>query len=52
MVQTMHQGNAPVQKLEEVVESLTFEVSEIDDKNGQITIKWDQTAVAFDVENQ
>ena len=44
--------NAPVQKLEEVVESLTFEVSEIDDKNGQITIKWDQTAVALDVENQ
>ncbi len=44
--------SAPVQKLDEVVESLTFEVSEIDDKNGQITIKWDQTAVAFDVENQ
>lgn len=44
--------SAPVQKLDEVVESLTFEVIEIDDKNGQITIKWDQTAVAFDVENQ
>lgn len=44
--------SAPVQKLDVVVESLTFEVSEIDDKNGQITIKWDQTAVAFDVENQ
>ncbi|MEO9484029.1 MAG: DUF2911 domain-containing protein [Ekhidna sp.] len=44
--------STPVQKLDKVVESLTFEVSEIDDKNGQITIKWDQTAVAFDVENQ
>ena len=44
--------SAPVQKLDEVVESLTFVVSEIDDKNGQVTIKWDQTAVTFDVENQ
>ncbi|MEQ8905324.1 DUF2911 domain-containing protein [Ekhidna sp.] len=44
--------NASVQKLEEVVESLTFEVSEISDKNGQITIKWDQTGVSFDIKNQ
>ncbi len=51
-VNDMVRVSAPVQKLDEVVESLTFEVSEIDDKNGQITIKWDQTAVAFDVENQ
>ena len=44
--------SAAAQKLDEVVESLTFEVNEIDDKSGQVTIKWDQTAVAFDVENQ
>ncbi len=43
--------SAQVQKLDEVAESLTFEVSEIDDKNGQVTIKWDQTAVTFHVKN-
>ncbi len=43
---------AEAQSLEEVIESLTFEVVQIDDKNGQITIKWDQTAVSFDVKNK
>lgn len=42
---------SPVQALDEVVESLTFEVAEIDDTRGQITIKWDQTAVSFEVMN-
>lgn len=44
--------SASGQKLTEVVESLTFEVTEIDDENGQISIIWDLTAVTFDVENQ
>jgi len=43
---------APVQNLDEVVESLTFEINEADEKNGTVTIKWDQTAVFFDVKNQ
>lgn len=44
--------NAPVQKLDEVVESLTFEITETDTNSGQITIKWDQTAVSFEIENK
>lgn len=43
---------APVQQLDEVVESLTFEVQESDGEGGKITLKWDQTAVSFDLENQ
>jgi len=43
---------ALVQTLDVVVESLTFEVKELDDKNGTVTIKWDQTTVSFDVKNQ
>ena len=37
------------QKLEEVVESLTFEVKDRD--QGNVTLKWDQTAVSFEVKN-
>ena len=40
------------QSLDEVVESLTFEVSQFDEMNGQVTIKWDQTAVSFDIKNK
>ncbi|MEP5612377.1 MAG: DUF2911 domain-containing protein [Cyclobacteriaceae bacterium] len=43
---------ALVEQLDEVVESLTFEVQESDDKSGKITLKWDQTAVSFDLVNQ
>lgn len=43
---------APAQSLAEVVESLTFEVQEIESKKGKITIKWDQTAVSFELENK
>ncbi len=42
----------PIQSLNEVVESLTFEVTKTDEKKGQITIKWDQIAVSFDLENK
>ena len=42
---------APVRLLEDVVESLTFEVNEADATKGSVTIKWDQTAVSFDVIN-
>ena len=43
---------AEARSLDEVVESLTFEVSQVDEMNGQVTIKWDQTAVSFDVKNK
>ncbi|MEQ8556321.1 MAG: DUF2911 domain-containing protein [Cyclobacteriaceae bacterium] len=43
---------APAQKLDEEVETLTFEISEEDEQSGRVMIKWDQTAVSFDVENQ
>ena len=42
---------APVQTMDEVVESLTFEVKEADAKNGTVSIKWDQTSVSFEVIN-
>jgi len=41
----------PAQKLNEVVESLTFEVTEISKKEGEIAIMWDQTKVAFRLKN-
>lgn len=44
--------SAPVQKLDEIIESLTFEITETDTIRGQITIKWDQTAVSFEIENR
>ncbi|MFT6939764.1 MAG: hypothetical protein ACJASN_001250 [Cyclobacteriaceae bacterium] len=43
---------APVQLLVEEVESLTFEVKETDSKTGEVTIKWDQTAVSFEIKNK
>ena len=43
---------AEARSLDEVVESLTFEVSQVDEMNGKVTIKWDQTAVSFDVKNK
>lgn len=42
---------AEAQRLDEVVESFTFEVSQVDEMNGQVTIKWDQTAVSFVIMN-
>lgn len=42
---------APVQRLDDVTESLTFEVKEINDQKAQVNIKWDQTAVTFAIEN-
>ncbi len=42
----------PAHKLDEVAESLTFEVVEMSDGKGQISIKWDQTAVSFGFENK
>ena len=38
--------------LDEPVESLTFEIEELDDSKGMITISWDDVAVAFEVENK
>ncbi|MFT7020780.1 MAG: hypothetical protein ACJASO_002980 [Cyclobacteriaceae bacterium] len=38
--------------LVEEVESLTFEVKETDSKTGEVTIKWDQTAVSFEIKNK
>jgi len=39
-------------KLNEVVESLTYEVVEIDASTGSITISWDDTSVSFEIKNQ
>lgn len=41
-----------VEPLDSVVESLTFEVKELEENSGTITIKWDQTAVSFQLVNQ
>lgn len=43
---------APVQALDEGVESLTFEVQETDNRTGKVTVKWDQTAVSFEFKNK
>lgn len=43
---------APVQNLNEVVESLTFEVRQLDQMRGQVNIKWDQVGVSVDIENK
>ncbi|MEQ8238905.1 MAG: DUF2911 domain-containing protein [Cyclobacteriaceae bacterium] len=43
---------SPVNKLDEVVESLTFEVQQMENNKGKIIIKWDQTSVSFDLENK
>lgn len=39
-------------KLNEVVESLTYKVEEIDSSSGKIAISWDDVSVSFEVENQ
>ena len=39
------------QKLENAIESLTYEVTPIDDASGQITISWDETAIDFYFKN-
>lgn len=41
-----------VQKLDEVVESLTFKVEEIDESKGTVAISWDDASVSFEVQNQ
>lgn len=43
---------APVSQLDEVVESLTFEVADLGDGKGKVTISWDQTSVFFELQNQ
>ncbi len=43
---------AKATKLDEVVESLTYEVVEVDASTGSITISWDDTSVSFEVKNQ
>ncbi|MBV6641161.1 MAG: DUF2911 domain-containing protein [Cyclobacteriaceae bacterium] len=42
----------PVQKMDETVESLTFEITETDPSQGVITLSWDQTRVSFTVRNK
>jgi hypothetical protein len=39
-------------KLNEVVESLTYKVEEIDSTKGKITISWDDVSISFEVQNQ
>ena len=39
-------------KLNEVVESLTYKVEEIDSTKGTITISWDDVSISFEVQNQ
>jgi len=39
------------QQLEEVVESLTFEVNDLGEGKGTVTISWDTTAVSFNITN-
>lgn len=39
-------------KLNEVVESLTYKVEEIDESSGTVTISWDDVSVSFEVQNQ
>lgn len=39
-------------KLDEVVESLTYKVKEINSGNGTITISWDDVSISFEVQNQ
>lgn len=43
---------APVQSLDEVVESLTFAVADLGDGKGTVTISWDQTSVFFELQSQ
>lgn len=51
MANDMVRVNVPVQELDEIQESLNFEVEEIDANSGLVKISWDQTQVAFEVRN-
>ncbi len=42
---------AAVNILDEAVEALTFEVKTVDDTKGNVTIKWANSSVSFEVEN-
>ena len=42
---------AVVNILDEAVEALTFEVKTVDDTKGNVTIKWANSSVSFEVEN-
>lgn len=42
---------ADVNILEKAVEALTFEVISVDDTKGNVTIKWANSSVSFEVEN-
>ncbi|MEQ8775222.1 MAG: DUF2911 domain-containing protein [Marinoscillum sp.] len=41
-----------VTSLDEVVESLTFAIADMGDGLGNVSIKWDQTSVSFDIQNK
>ncbi len=43
---------SPVTSLDEVVESLTFVIADMGDGLGNVSIKWDQTSVSFDIQNK
>lgn len=43
---------SPVTSLDEVVESLTFAIADMGDGLGNVSIKWDQTSVSFDIQNK
>jgi hypothetical protein len=40
------------EKLNEIEESLVFEVNEIDEQKGTVSFRWDNVAVSFEVVNQ